>query len=356
MSAVTPKKTLVPRAKVGTPFQSPAWRVEALRNPARFGMASVAAWSGDINTTARSLYRLSDWKEIKVTSNVVYPEAIQNILDMLTPEQRQLYLLQLPHDRQRLTFDVGSARFTNWNIGEARKKINDAPMLQLVEHASGMIHNEDIAFALKLGSEDAQSIIAKFIGYSIFLGKSDFDIFKVWHIAPKRVAWFRLLFFDFSHFPKHPVAQWALLRQLTHNDIFTEIDFNFFKRMHDLGDLALKALCDFNNLTAFERESIEKYLGNSAILNVMDQHAAIRNKQDALDYTKSVMEFAKLKVQIKNVANIEAMTQLNVAKLGSMASLYDGVSADEQTLIDEVRRRGLVDAPPQKVKSLAELQ
>jgi hypothetical protein len=211
-----------------------------------------------------------------------YSDDLRAILNGLSTDERMRY------DRiiQRTVKYPAVKNFVGWNIQCVSTYINDVPFKQAILHTTGYSFNPDIQFAITLGTDVRQSVVAKMLSYSIFLGKSDVDLYKEWKILPKQIAWFRLLFADFTHFPQSDVAKWSVLRQLTNNEIITEVDFNYFKRISELGEVALKAQCAFHTLTEDERTTIESYLGNTAIVNVLDQHTAIRTAEDGVRKTR----------------------------------------------------------------------
>ena len=343
----------IPTHKVGTAFQSPSWRAEALFHPHKFGLGYLCS---DIDATSPGCFkRLIGWPGLVVEVDS-HPAILADCLAGLPDEQRYLYT-DVTKKKSHCTISVLHKKFVSWNLRRIEQDINDDAFLAIAEHMSGYRYDGDIAFALKLGTDELQSVVAKFIGYSIFLGRSDVELFKAWKISPKRIAWFRKLFFDFSHFPKDQVSRWALLRQLTNNETFSEVDFNYFRRITDLGDLALKAQCDFNNLADEEKSKIEEYLGNTAIINVLNQHMSIRTSDDSREYARSVTDFVKLKVQKQHVKNVELSMQMTSAKLQNITNMQsDTVLPEEQLLLDDLARRSLVNAAPLQVKTIADLK
>jgi hypothetical protein len=333
-----PNTLLIPTHKVGTPFQSPSWRAEALFHPQRFG-----------------LQQLTSEAQRKRSCSVVsvsIPDELNELLYTLTTRHRRLYLSLVSNDSKV----IPPSNYIGWNLHYVGK-LNDVVFKAVIEHKSGYKYDADIAFALMLGTDERQGVMAKMLSYSIFLGKSDVTLFKEWQISPKRIAWYRHLFADFTQFPRSNVAKWSVFRQLANNSTISEVDFNYFKRISELGDVALKAHCAFHTLTDEERTSIEAYLGNTAIVNVLDQHTAIRTADDSRQYTKGVMEFAKLSAQKQHMRNVELTIRMNSAKLEQIQASDNGlVSPEEQKLLDELYKRSLVNSPPLQVKTIADLK
>ncbi len=332
--------TSIPNLKVGTAFQKPSWRFDALSNPIKYGFKDYLSRN---STNAGYLARLIS-KGIVVSRSFKFPDSLRDL--PLTSVQSD-YLNKIISKAftkevgRKCTFFVPPMvqNHVTWNIKSA-STITDSYFKKLILHEFNYQRDENITFAISIYFSDEYSEIIRFLGYSFYAGLDDRMIAKRWAIPVKKIEALRNIFFDFSHLPKNGIARWAMLRQLAADGDIDEEDFNKYKQIHRLGDLGVKALVDGYNLTSEERNKIERHLGDSAVLNMFEINFSIKSAKDLLDYNRAVTDFAKIGLQKEEIRQRVVATkllELRVSELGASLNIDNNkVNAEDVLLYKEV--------------------
>lgn len=324
---------LNPIERTGALRVRPNWRYEVLLNPATCrlqGYASVPP------SDSRCLTRFLS-AGLMYEVNYKVPAEIKRYMNALPPAQAEkLYSLWnrafKRSKRKRISIDTDTARFARskiWNMTKI-ERLNDKFLIRAIKHISNYVHDQHIAYALELNNSAEHSEIFKFIGYGIYAKISDTDIARRWQIPVRSVEAIRLLFFDFSSFPKDRVANFTYLRQLANNGTISDLDFAYYKRVFELGELGLKAQTDFFSLTNEEKRVVEEYLGKSIIATTLNLNFSLRNQKDANNYGMAVSNLATYYIKRSEMTYFEAKTrnlEVQTRRIeGAMADADDGLS------------------------------
>lgn len=265
----------------------PNWRYEALLYPSKY---KLTQYLSKVKDSAGCLKRYIG-AGLMFEANTSPPEEISLFLTKLPLELRDTLLTfwkrSLKRNRtKKIKVDFSETVLKNnaiWNIQKV-KGVNDSFLRQAIYHVSNYIHDPYIAQAFSLFQSSEYEEIVKFIGYCLYAKIPDADVAKRWQLPVKTIVALRLLFFDFSKFPKDRIANFTYLRQLANNGTISDVDFSYYKRVFELGELGLKAQTDFASLTREERDIVEEYLGKTVISNTFNLQFSIRNQKDALSY------------------------------------------------------------------------
>jgi hypothetical protein len=339
-----------PIEKSGTLFVKPNWRYEALFNPGKYKLTGFTSIPKDNSGCLKRYLTLGLLHEI----NYKVPVEIQRYMTVLPKEQAEkLYCLwnrAFKRSKQRkLSIDTDAdllRKYPVWNA-ERIEKINDKFLKKAAYHFANFKMDKAIGYALELYSSKEHQEIFKFIGYCFYAKISDTDIAKRWHIPVSYISAIRQLFFDFSKFPEDRLASFTYLRQLVSNGSISELDFAFYKRVYELGELGLKAQTDFYNLAPEEKRKIEQYLGNSIIANTLNINFSLRTAKDAASYNNAVGSLANYYIkqaemdyfQVKS-KNIEVCTRRIE---GSLIDTDIGATPLDNEMMALLREHSLVD-------------
>lgn len=296
-------KSVTPINKVGNTLVAPNWRYECVFNPAKYRLKEFAN-----RTTEDGSNCLRRFLGIGLSFDIRYKmkDALRVYYDRLDPNNKSFFLAIWNRSFKRkrikkISVNTNKGLFQKspvWNI-EASSFINDQFLRRLILHYSNYKFDRHIAYALELGRNPDFNEIFKFIGYCIFAKIADVDIAKRWRIPVKHVEAIRLIFYDFAYFPTDRLAILSYIRQLVNAGVYTDIDFAYYKRVFELGEVGLKAQTDFYNLSTVEKKIIEEYLGKSIIGNALNLQFSIKNQKDAVEYSNVVGNLANY--YIKNV-------------------------------------------------------
>ena len=314
-------RTSVPTRRLGTPFQRPAWRYDALRNPDKFGFRSFCSRKVD---NAGCLRRLTK-KGLDSRVNYVVPRGVQVLSRHLSPElSTQLFKVwnkNWKRQHQPKLFIENVDQYDNlvsWNAKKIQR-INDPWFKKLVSHVCNIEASSDIDAAIKLHLNDEYAQIKRYIGNLIFAKVEDAVIAKQWGFATKTITALRMVFFDFSAMPKDPVAQWGTLVQWVNNGDIKADEFALYRRVHELGPLGLKAQVAGAFLEDDERLKVKDYLTKTAMTNTYNIQFATRTPRDALIYNRVIGDLVRMDMQREElkVRQSEAkLLDLQVEKLG----------------------------------------
>lgn len=301
--------TVTPVKKVGNLLVRPNWRYDALFNPSRYKLKPFVSTNGNNNNGALKRY-LTIGLDYEVSS---IPPNIKHYMSAISADNKDLFLALWKRHLKRnkvknINIDNDRTKFQRvpqWNLKNIHL-ITDRFLVKLIKHIANYEIDPHITYAFELGRNQEYSEIFKFIGYCIYAKVTDKDIAKRWNIPVKHVEAIRLLFYDFSSFPKDRIANISYLRQLTNIGLFTDVDFAYYKRVFELGELALKAQTDFYSLTPPEKKIVEEYLGKSLIANTLNLHFTVKNQKDALDYGLVVSNLASYYIKTSEATYFES--------------------------------------------------
>lgn len=349
------KLTRVPIQKIGTVFQRPSWRYDAVSNPLKYGFRGLCTRQ----KSSASSYKRMLLKGLSYTVTYKVPSLFKKLAKELPLElSEQLDKVWEKHyrktnkTRNKIRFNgiENIDHFVSWNMAKVAG-LNDPWLKKLIYHVFNVQFSEEIEYAINLGLTKELLENKRFIGYEIFAGKSNNEIAKNWHITPKRVEALRMLYFDFSHFPKDKIAQWALLRQLKENDDIPAEEFGLYKRVFDMGALGLKAQLCHNHLNDKEREQVADFLAKSAMENTFNLQFTVRTSKDALMYNKVISDLAKLQLQREEIKNRQAelrLMELQITKLRKEVSVDTDITQPEdlKLLQDHITSLSYKDGNP----------
>lgn len=246
-----------------------------------------------------------------------------------------------------------------WNLRHVHR-IQDEFLRKLIYHQAGYKFDNDIHYAIEKHRAEDQKEIFRFIGYGIYAKISDEQLAKRWNMSIGQVSAIRLLFFDFSRFPKDRIANFTYLRQLANAGSFDEVDFVFFKKVFELGELGIKAHIDFPNLTNEEKNRVTEFLGHSAITATLNINLAIKTQKDAQNYGLVLSNLADYFIKQKEasyfdakIRNLDATTRRIE---GTMVGDVGDMSELDRNMLDHLRQVSLTEAPQIKYKTLADLK
>lgn len=324
------RRTQVPVTKIGTPYQRPSWRLDAISRPSKYGFRWLCTRQKD---DAGAYKRLIN-KGLDYTVTYKYPKFFTTIAKNFPSHLKKQ--LELIWDRKykkenshKIVFNgVASMEdFVSWNAARV-DNLHDVWFKKIIKHVFGLEYYSEIAYALELSLLPEYGEQKKYIGYQIFAGIPDTELAKTWNIPVKNICAVRHMLYDFSYMPKDKVARWAMLRQLVENEEIEKDDFSLYKRVFDMGELGLKAQVCYAHLTAEERDTVADYLGKSAMQNTFQLNFAVRTSKDALVYNRVISDMAKLQLQREELKVKQAELKLMELQAIKMRSEVN-VTADE---------------------------
>jgi hypothetical protein len=348
----------VPINKIGTAFQGPSWRYNALQHPKQYGLTKYLS-KKDIDD-ASYLMRLIP-KNLMVEITYVFPEFYKKVSSNLSPHlsEQLKKVWKKNHNKihkTRVVFlePAKCKRLTSWNIAKV-DQLNDDWFKKLILHVMNYKYDESIDFALKVHMSADNAEMKRFIGFQMFAGLSDEEIVKAWKLSSiNKVKAIRMLFFDFSYLPQNKIAQWSFIKQLAKDEEISQEDFAYYKRIYDLGPLGLSAQVSFLHLSPTEQKQIEQYLGRSAVVNMMNLEFSIRNTKDAMNYTNIINNVARMSLQqemVKHKATEIELMKLNIEQVKKEMNIESKNEQQQDLIIFEemARDMGKLDAEPKYI-------
>lgn len=340
----------------------PNWRYEALLNPGKYQLSQYLSKAKDNAGCLKRFIGAGLLYEL----NTTLPEEIASFVNKL-PKEKAKELISLWHrslkrnNLRKLKIDYSEAVLKNnavWNLKKIAK-LPDAFLRKAIKHVSNFEHDPYIAQAFALFQSSEYEEIVKFIGYCLYAKIGDKEIAKRWQLPIKTVEALRLLFFDFSKFPKDRVANFTFLRQLANNGTISDIDFSYYKRVFELGELGLKAQTDFASLTTEERAIVEEYLGKTVISNTFNLQFSIRNQKDALAYGSVISTLGNYYIKqaetnyfLAKIKNVNAVTKRIE---GEATATNENMTALDREMMDLLRENSLQEVKVE-YKTLADLK
>lgn len=310
---------IIPISKLGTAFQSPSWRWQITFCPERFGFEKYCSRPA---SNAANLTRLiaNGLTPVETFKLPLYLSQLRDELPSLL--YAQLMKVWNKHWRRtrsrKATFNVNVNRtgLLNWNVARIGK-INDPFLQKLIKHCYNIEGDEHISDAIKFFKNKQNDLTCKWMNYSIYGGKTDKELAIQWHKPIRFIEALRLIFFDYSGWPKDKLVQYSLLRQLTANGEIDSADYHIFRRIYDLGDLGLRSILGHQMLSEDERDTIKLYLSGAGVDNLMDQRFSITNLKESVIFNRSTAEFANIglrKLQLEQQAAIMRLTAERMKK------------------------------------------
>ena len=364
------KNLVNPIERVGSLHIRPNWRYELLQNPAKYKMQDFVSIP---SSNASCLKRfLTAGLPFEVTYKL--PVYLNTYVAELANDEKELFLSlwrQSFNDSgaPRIAIDTDRQLFMKnpvWNLHHI-EKIQDDFLKKLIYHHSNFKFDRHIKYALDLYRSSENREIFRFIGYGVYCGLTDSQLAKRWRLPVKHVEAIRNIFWDFSRFPKDRVANFTYLRQLANNGVISDVDFVFFKRAFELGDLGIRAQLDFTNLNNDERRIVEEYLGKTVIANTLNLSFTVKTQKDAVQYGLIVNNLASYYIRQKEahymdakIVNLDAQTRnLNASTLrieGDLSKVTDDLSELDKQMMELLRDHSFQEAPPQEYKTLSDLK
>jgi hypothetical protein len=357
------KNNVNPIAKLGSLHIKPNWRYELLQNPAKYQMQDFVSIPSSNSGCLKRFLSVGLPYEV----NYKFPDYLMPHTDGLSDEERDIFgaLWERSFKRdktQKISIDTQQALFKRnpvWNLKYV-ENIQDEFLKRLIYHVSNYRFDPYIKFAIDMSRSEEHSLIFKFIGYGIYSKLTDVQIAKRWSLSLRQVEAIRELFYDFSRFPKDRVANFTYLRQLANIGVIDDVDFNFFKRAFELGDLGIRAIIDYNNLLPTEKREVEAFLASTVVTNTLSLNFTVKTYKDAVTYGAIVSNLASYYIKHKEssymdakIKNLNAMTsRIENELIGDVAELSE---LDNQ-MIALLREHSLEEVPQLEYKTLADLK
>ena len=352
-----------PVQKVGSLFTRPNWRYDALINPARYSLQEFAFIPSSGAGCLKRYLELG----IEFEVNYTYPHYLDfflnNFSDELKNKLLSVYQKQFKKSgRKKITCQTDQALFRRVPIWNTKKidKLPDVFLRRAMYHLSQLKFDKAIHEALLLHKDENNKEQLRFIGYSFYAGVSAIDLAKRWRISVNTIEALRLLFYDFSNFPKDRVANLSYLRQLTNIGAFDDEDFAYYKRVFDLGELGIRAQTDYYGLSESEKQKVAHYLSQSIVSNTLNLNFAIRSQKDAYNYSAHVGQLANYYVKQKEIEYFQAKVEnlkISTKRLeqDTTSNALDTTDTD-QMYIDLLREYSLQESTDLPYKSVQDLE
>lgn len=352
-------KTFVPASKLGTPFQSPSWRYQVIHYPERFGLGWISS-KREVNSG--HLSRLIP-KGLAPASCYTLPSYFLELQQELPPHlAEQLVKVWNKHyfsnNQHKTTFSSATSNQVPLSLNvRAVKKLNDPFLQRLLLYCFNYQGDKYIEEAIKFYKDPGNSQNKDWINYSIYGGVDDKKLAKDWHKPVQFIEALRLIFYDYSHWPKDKFVQFSLIRQLVNNGELKDSDYHIFRRIYDLGFVGLKSAVGLHNLTPIEKSEVDQYLGAASVGNILNLNYTISNAKDALNFNRVVADFANVNLKKLEIEQKTALLKLHIAKTSKEMGMNEEATifVEEQELVDHLREASKFDHTP-KFPSFIEMK
>lgn len=339
---------------MGTAFQKPNWRYDALRNPETYNLSGFL--SSKKGKNPGYLKKLIT-KNIAYTVHYIYPKFFRSISKDL-PQHLQDRLFKIwykkfnKEGKPRIEFTEPKKyqKLPSWNIKKL-PKVKDEWLRKLVAHVLNYKFDDSIAFAMKMQLDPAFSAAKRFMGFCFFANIPDKDIGNMWGIkSTKHIEAVRMLFFDFSKVPEDAIAKWSILRQWVDSKDITEEEYKYYKRVFDLGKLGLKAQTAFYHLDDLEQKQINQYLGRTAASNAFNIDFCINSTNEAMNYNKMIGDIARNELlRITSTQQSELLKLSIQAKQKEMTDDSLNIQIEDEKLFGIVKEISKYNAEPKYI-------
>jgi hypothetical protein len=245
----------------------------------------------------------------------------------------------------------------SWNVRSVQAYLNDPVLKDMVLHFFEYQYNHYIAEAFRFYKDPENSLNVKWFHYSFFAGLSDKELAFNWKKSLGFVRALRLMFFDYSHWPKDRMARFSLMRQLVSNQEIDEQDFHLFRRIYDLGSLGLKSAIGLDKLTPDEARQVNTYIGASAIDNILNLRYTIKSSKDAINFHNVMNTHMNQNIRKMEVDQMNRLVDLQIQEKAKALGVNEETVnyQEDQELIDELKAQTKINFNP-KFRSLSELK
>ena len=334
---------LVPSSKVGTPFQTPDWRYQAVFSPEKFGLASCLSKTDNANSGYLARMIPNGVHPVSVYYQPVYMKQLNKLL---SPRLKQA--LERVWNKHYYRTNSGKLIFNNivtkespfisWNMKKL-EQVNDPYFRKLVKHCYHYEADSYIGEALKFYKNPDNNISIKWLNYSLYGGKTDKELAIQWHKPVRFIEAVRMLFFDYSAWPKDKLVQYSLIRQMVSNGTFDAADYHLFRRIFDLGDLGLRSVLGHHTFSVDESFRIKDYISSSGVDTLLDQRFTISSNRDIMNYNKGIADYANIGLKKLEMDQRAALMRLSTQRMEKeMGILQDNnVYAEDVALMDYMR-------------------
>lgn len=353
-------KSLVPQSKIGTPYQSPSWRYLALYYPEKFGLGWLTSKrvvdASHLKRCINKGCRPSVVYNLPLYFKALLPTLPAHLQEVLIKTWNKHFFEQQP---RKLSFSSATSNGVpiSWNIQDVDLYLNDAFLKRMVFHCFNYKHDKYIEEALRFYKDPSNSMNTKWFNYCFFGRLSDKELAINWNKPVGFIEALRLMFYDYSHWPKERIAQFSMMRQLVSNQEIDDQDYHHFRRIYDLGRVGLKSAIGLDKLEPEEIRQIDAYLGASAVDNMLNLRYTITNSKDAHNYGKLMNEHRG-----NNIRKVEAEQRTELLKLTANKLAREmGVGQDntlfyeDEVLLKEMREMGKLNFRP-KFPSFVDLK
>lgn len=356
-------KKINPIKKLGSLHIRPDWRFELIQNPAKYKLQDFVSIPTSDATCLKRFLKAGLQFEV----NYVIPPHINEYIELIGGEEasklKQLWAKKFKQDgKKKISIDTDKMIFAKqpvWNLSKV-PQLQDTFLQRLIYHISNYKMDWDIQHAFDMKAHPEHSEIFRFIGYGIYCKIPDVQLAKRWNKTVRQIEAIRELFFDFSRFPKDRVANFTYLRQLANIGAFDAVDFAFFRRAFDLGDLGIRAQIDYTNLDADEKQVVIDFLGQAAVTNALQINMAVKSQKDAVQYGLIISNLADYHIKHKEAEYFDAKIQNLRAQTKRIDSTLLGEIDDltelDTQMVDLLRKHSLKEPPQPQYKSLADLK
>ena len=344
------KKTLVPSSKLGTAFQSPSWRYQAIAHPEKFGFEWLCSRR---EVDAGHLTRLMP-KGIPPASIYSLPVYFRSLLPTLPlPLAEVLIRVWDKHyfrdHKHKINFNSSITNNVPISLNMAKVKyLNDETLKALMYHLFNYKYNADIDEAVKFYRDPKNEMAKKWINYAVYGKLTDNELAKMWRKSPRFIKTVRLLFFDYSHWPDDKLVQYSLVRQLVVDGELADSDFHVFRRIHDLGLLGIKSIVDIANFTNADKDQTTSFIEVSRIEKLLNLNYSCTSSRDAINYNRVTVDYTNVGLKRLEIEQKAELLKLAAKRMAKEMGLSDqeSVFTEEACLIEELRERAKYDHIP----------
>lgn len=343
-------KTLVPICKIGTPFQTPSWRFQAIHYPEKFGFEWFCSRRA---VDAGHLTRLIK-KGLRPASVYTIPTYFKELLETVPPHLAEILLKvwnkhYFNEHRHKINFSANVAGSVpiSWNMSRVRL-LNDEFLKRMLYHLFNYRHDQHIEEALAFVRDKHNSMPKKWMNYAIYGKLTDAELAVMWQKSVGFVKAVRLMFFDYSHWPDDKLVHYSLIRQLVIDGELDEPDFHVFRRIYDLGMLGIKSITDIVGFTNKEKDEIGSFLEVSKIDKLLQLNYTCTDAKDAINFNRAAADYSNIglkRLEIEQKAELLRLTAQKMAREMGVAE-ESSIYPEDSALIEELKERSRFDHIP----------
>jgi hypothetical protein len=255
--------------------------------------------------------------------------------------------------RQKINFSTAGSNDVpiSWNMQKV-DQINDDFFRRLIRHSFNLEGDQYISQAIKFFLDDINYHARRQINYLMYCEFTDEEIARQWCKPLGLITALRLMYFDYSHWPKDRFVRYSMIKQMSFNLEIDQEDAHVFKRIFDLGELGLRSMFDISRVSKEEAATILSYLKASQVDNTLNLRFSISNHKEAYDYGRLAAEYATLSFKQEEIKQRTELLRLTSAKaskelgIGLETTL---LAEDERLLSDiqlQIRDMALINPKP----------